>query len=391
MRHYLSLVLSSFLLCTLVYTCPVKSAPKYASIIVDGNTGRVLHQASADATSFPASLTKMMTLYLMFEALESGKLKIKQTLPVSKHAARQAPVKIYFKPGNRISVKDALLALLVRSANDVAVVVAEAIAGNETRFAQIMTNKARKLGMYNTVFRNASGLPNKQQKTTARDMVILSRALYDHFPDYYRYFSTRQFTFRGRRYRNENKLLGKVPGVDGIKTGFICASGFNLAASAARSGNRLFGVVMGGKSGKWRDQHMTQLLNTAFKKVASQPRFIPIPPTRPNYNQPISPPKRPEDSTQDIYTVETEIPQDWVIQVGAFKGAQNAHKLAAAVRGKFDLLQNSNVVITPLIKNKRKFYQAQLTGLDKSQAKNICDLLKQLGEPCQAFSQTLLK
>ncbi len=391
MRYYLSLVLRSILLCMLVYTYPAKSAPRYAAIIVDGSTGRVLHQTSADARTFPASLTKMMTLYLMFEALESGKLKIKQTLSVSKRAARQVPSKIYFKPGDGINVKDALLALLVRSANDVAVVVAEAIAGNEARFSQIMTNKARKLGMYNTVFRNASGLPNKQQKTTARDMAILSRALYDHFPDYYRYFSTRQFTFRGQRYRNYNRLLGRVPGVDGIKTGFICASGFNLAASATRSGNRLFGVVMGGQSGKWRDQRMTQLLNTAFKKVAAQPRFIPIPPARPNYNQPISPPERPDNATQDIYTVETEIPQDWAIQVGAFKGIQNARKLATAVRGKFDFLQNSRVVITPLIKNNRRFYQAQLTGLDKSQAKNICDLLKQLGEPCQAFSQDLLK
>ncbi len=292
MKKGLMLIFCSFLFGILFAAPSAISAPKYASIVVEGNSGKILHTANADTQTFPASLTKMMTLYMLFEALDSGKIKIKQTLPVSRKASRQIPAKLYVQKGDRISVRDAILALMVKSANDVAVVVAEALGGSEANFARKMTHKARELGMYNTVFKNASGVPNKYQKSTARDMATLSRALYNHFPGYYKYFKTKEFTFRGIKYHSFNKLLGKVQGVDGIKTGYINASGFNLASSAIRSGNRLFGVVMGGKSSKWRDRHMTQLLNSAFAKIRAEGRFIPTPTNRPHNIIPRSKPQR---------------------------------------------------------------------------------------------------
>ncbi len=193
--------------------------PPYASIVVDVNSGRVLQATNADAPRFPASVTKVMTLYMLFEQIERGRMKLDTPLPVSSFAARQAPSKIGFDPGETIEVEDAIKALVTKSANDVAVVVAEAIGGDQDTFAQMMTRRARALGMNNTTFRNASGLPNPEQVTTARDLTILGRAIHDHFPKYWRYFQTRNFEYAGRNYRNHNKLLGRVDGVDGIKTG----------------------------------------------------------------------------------------------------------------------------------------------------------------------------
>jgi D-alanyl-D-alanine carboxypeptidase len=204
------------------------SSPKFASIIVDGNSGAVLQSNSPDGIRHPASLTKIMTLYLLFERLESGKMKLDTEMPVSQHAADQDPTKLNLRAGQTIRVEDAIKGLVTRSANDAAVVIAEAIGGDEDDFAQMMTRKARSLGMSRTVYRNANGLPNDEQVTTARDQATLGRAIQERFPRYYKYFSTRSFTFRGQRISNHNRLLGSVDGVDGIKTGYIRASGFNL-------------------------------------------------------------------------------------------------------------------------------------------------------------------
>jgi len=237
-------------------------APPYASIVVDVNSGRVLQATNPDAPRFPASVTKVMTLYMLFEQLERGKLRLDSPLSVSANAARQAPSKIGFAPGETIEVEEAIKALVTKSANDVAVVIAEAIGGDQDTFAQMMTRKARALGMNSTTFRNASGLPNPEQVTTARDLTVLGRAVHDHFPKYWRYFQTRSFEFAGRSYRNHNKLLGRVDGVDGIKTGYTRASGFNLLTSA-RDGNRhIMAVVLGGRSGRIRDQQMASLVET---------------------------------------------------------------------------------------------------------------------------------
>jgi D-alanyl-D-alanine carboxypeptidase len=244
------------------------AAPNYASIVVDAKTGKVLYQSNADARRYPASLTKMMTLYLLFEAMERNEVSLTTRLKVSEHAASQPPSKLGLKAGDTIAVKDAILAVITRSANDVAVVIAENLAGTESGFAARMTTTARAIGMSNTTFRNASGLPDAGQVSTARDMAVLGRALQERFPDEYRYFSTRSFVWRGKRIGNHNRLLGRVAGVDGIKTGYTRASGFNLVTSVTRDKRHVVAVVLGGKTGKSRDAHMASLIAKNFKKAS---------------------------------------------------------------------------------------------------------------------------
>jgi D-alanyl-D-alanine carboxypeptidase len=240
---------------------------KYAAIVVDMNSGRTLFARNADSRRYPASLTKMMTLYVLFEELEAGNLSLNTKLTVSANAARQAPSKLGLKAGRTIKVEDALLALVTKSANDMAVVIAERISGSVSAFATRMTSTARRLGMKGTTFRNPHGLPNSGQVTTARDMVRLAQALQDDFPKYYKYFSTRSFTYRGARYRNHNNLLGRVDGVDGIKTGYTRASGFNLVTNVERGGRHIVAVVMGGKTASSRDAHMRELIAKYLPKA----------------------------------------------------------------------------------------------------------------------------
>ena len=244
-------------------------SPRYSAIIVDGNSGTTLTATDPDGLRHPASLTKIMTLYLLFERLETGKMKLDTELPVSEHAADQDPTKLDLRPGGTIKVEDAIKGLITRSANDAAVVIAEAIGGSEDEFAKMMTRKARALGMSRTVYRNANGLPNDEQVTTARDQATLGRAIQDRFPRYYRYFSTTSFTFRGQNIRNHNHLLGSVDGVDGIKTGYTRSSGFNLVTSMHRGNRFLVGVVMGGRSGGSRDAIMRGLLAENLSKGAA--------------------------------------------------------------------------------------------------------------------------
>jgi D-alanyl-D-alanine carboxypeptidase len=244
-------------------------SPRYSAIIVDGNSGTTLTATDPDGLRHPASLTKIMTLYLLFERLESGKITLDTQMPVSEHAADQDPTKLDLRVGSTIKVEDAIKGLITRSANDAAVVIAEAIGGSEDEFAKMMTRKARALGMSRTVYRNANGLPNDEQVTTARDQATLGRAIQDRFPRYYRYFSTTSFTFRGQNIRNHNHLLGSVDGVDGIKTGYTRSSGFNLVTSMHRGNRFLVGVVMGGRSGGSRDAIMRGLLAENLSKSAT--------------------------------------------------------------------------------------------------------------------------
>jgi D-alanyl-D-alanine carboxypeptidase len=235
--------------------------PPYASIVVDANSGAVLQATHADSRRYPASLTKIMTLYLLFEQLESGKLKLSSRLPVSSRAAAQPPTKLGLKPGQSIQVEDAILGLVTKSANDAAVVVAEAIGGSEPEFARMMTRRARALGMRRTTYANASGLPDSDQITTARDQALLGRAIQERFPRYYRYFATESFEFRGRTFRTHNRVMEQVDGVDGIKTGYIRASGFNLVTSMQRGRRHIVAVVIGGRSAGRRDAQMRDLLS----------------------------------------------------------------------------------------------------------------------------------
>jgi D-alanyl-D-alanine carboxypeptidase len=256
------------LLLALVAASLSPSVPNAApsSLVIDAASGRTLHAQNSDQRRYPASLTKMMTLYLLFEAIDNGKIGLNSRLRVSRRAAAQPPTKLGLRPGRTIKVRDAILALATQSANDVAVVVAEALAGSEGTFAVRMTGKARSLGMQRTTFRNASGLHNPQQQTTARDMALLGRALLsDHPAQYQRTFAMRAFSFGRSRYRNHNRLLGVYKGMDGIKTGYTSKAGFNLVASAKRGGRRIIGVVMGSPTGSRRNARMVELLDQGFR------------------------------------------------------------------------------------------------------------------------------
>jgi D-alanyl-D-alanine carboxypeptidase len=245
-------------------------SPPYADIVVDANSGQVLHEANSDALRHPASITKIMTLYLLFEQLEAGKLRLDSHLSVSSHAASQSPTKLELKPGQTIAVEDAIKGMVTKSANDAAVVVAEAIGGSEDNFGRLMTRKAHALGMTRTVYVNASGLPNNDQLTTARDQAILGRAIQERFPKYYRYFSLPSFHYRGVAMRNHNHLLGRVQGMDGIKTGYTHDSGFNLVTSVHRNGRHIVAVVLGGSSGGTRDARMRELIETHIARASTR-------------------------------------------------------------------------------------------------------------------------
>lgn len=247
-------------------------SPPYAAMVVDANTGRTMHAVNEDALRHPASVTKVMTLYLLFEQLKRGKLSLDSELTMSRRAAAMAPSKLGVPPGDTVTVEEAIKALVTRSANDVAAAIAENIAGSEEAFAARMTKKARALGMTRTVYRNASGLPNPEQVTTARDLTILARAIQEKFPKYYKYFQTRTFAWRGQTIGNHNRLLGKVEGVDGIKTGFTNASGFNLMTNARLEGRHVVGVVLGGRSGRSRDNIMANLIRTNLAKASTTGR-----------------------------------------------------------------------------------------------------------------------
>jgi D-alanyl-D-alanine carboxypeptidase len=250
-------------------------SPPTASIVMDGNSGAVIEESNPDALRHPASLTKVMTLYLLFERLDAGKIRLDTPLKVSEHAAEQAPTKLGLQPGQTIAVEDAIKAVVTKSANDAAVVIAENLGGSEEAFAAQMTQKARALGMSRTIYVNASGLPDDDQITTARDQGLLGRAIQDRFPRLYRFFSTTSFVFRGRTIRGHNHLLGSVVGVDGIKTGYTRASGFNLITSVHRDGRFIVGVVLGGRSAFERDAHMRALIDANIR-LASARRTAPV-------------------------------------------------------------------------------------------------------------------
>ena len=378
---------------------------RYASIVVDADTGQVLHAVNADTPNYPASLTKMMTLYLIFEALDKGQLTLETRLPVSKRAVGMPPSKLGLDVDDTISVEDAILALTTKSANDVAVVLAEALGGTEIKFAQMMTKRAQQLGMSRTTFRNASGLPNRGQKSTARDMVRLAQALMTNYPQYYHYFSATAFNYEGRTYRSHNRLLKSYEGADGIKTGYTRASGFNLVSSVQRDGRRIIAVVFGGKTARSRDSHMVKLLDRSFTKLASiGVKTIPAVPGRNPFQQPeamtvevaaaepaeLAPtdsrPVQPVDPASQIATtadtgdlqVDTEIlTSDWAVQVGAFSRFKAAHVSAkTALDTAPQVLAGAEVAIERVESSSAGvLYRSQLSGLHEQQARTACQEL----------------
>ena len=296
------LIAAACLVAAAVSTVPqTASAAASSAIIVDAKTGKALYSQAADARRYPASLTKLMTLYLLFDALEAHRTSLSARMTVSAHCAGQAPSKLGFKPGQTISVRDSILAIVTKSANDVACTIGEYLGGTEPAFARRMTEKAHQLGMSRTTFRNASGLPNPAQMTTARDMATLARAMQQHHPEYFSYFSTPSFVWRGIRIRNHDHLLGRVAGVNGMKTGYTRASGFNLVTSVSRGRRDIVGVVFGGRTARIRDRRMERLIAGyinkastgrvvafvpgATKQVASiDPKSLPVPQPRPSIN-----------------------------------------------------------------------------------------------------------
>jgi len=387
------------------------------SIVIDVETGQVLSQANADAITYPASLTKMMTLYLTFEALNAGRLRLDQYLPVSYQAASRAPTKLGLRPGESIAVQDLILGLVTRSANDAASVLAEGLGGSEWAFAEQMSRKARQLGMTSTAYRNASGLPDPDQYTTARDEAQLALALYRDFPREYRYFATRQFYFRGNIIHNHNHLLDWYDGADGIKTGYIGASGFNLAASAVRNGHRLIGVIMGGPSAGTRDREMAALFDRGFQDVGAGTtmvahREVPTPavaeaeptPPPPSRDRPgmitkaasrlaahLSPFAKAEAAPLVHEQRAAPAGEHWSIQLGAFHAETAAVKAAHAAANLAGARRKPLQIVEPAKADKERLYRVRLLNFTPQEAWNACIALHKKKIECSVVPVTGLK
>ncbi len=391
-------------------------AAKYAAIVIEENSGKVLFSRSADSLRYPASLTKIMTLYLVFEELASGRLEIDSKMGVSRLAAGRSPSKLYLKTGQSITVENAIYALVTKSANDVATAIAEHLSGSEREFAKRMTRKARALGMSRTTFRNASGLPHSKQRSTARDMALLAVAMRRDFPQFYDFFSAQSFRWKGQKFRNHNSLLSAYKGTDGIKTGYINASGFNLVASVERRGVRLIGVVFGGKTGRSRDRHMMQILDASFKRakpadLGKQIAAVRVLPKRkttiPPKNLPVAPPNRRNvranvdvsvaDATAYLdtnrrtnSTSEDSFETIWSVQIGSFAKRANAHKAAARARRVADnVLGQSPARLTLVTRGNLPLWRVRFNNLDEDQARSACAALFAKGRPCFAVQEQL--
>lgn len=362
-------------------------ARRYASIIVDEKTGTVLHAANPDSRIQPASLTKMMTLYIVFEALRSKRMTLETELTVSKRAARRPSSRLGLKKGQTISVRDIIGALITKSANDAATVVAESLAGTETRFAQIMTARARQLGMTRTVFTNASGLPDRRQVSTARDMAKLAMALRRDFPEYFKFFSMKSFKYRGRNHRNHNRLLRQYEGTDGIKTGYVRASGYNIVVSIERDGHRLIAAVFGGRSAGRRDRHAKLLLRRTFKMLAENDRL-----DSPGSKTAKAHAPRPNRGSKRItlariapadISEDEELNDDgWSVQVGSFPRFAPAHLAAGRAARLVPALRGARVVVESSASSQEHLYLSRLSGLTEKRANSACEALKKKQMPC---------
>ena len=389
--------------------------PRYASIILEESSGKVLFSRNADKQLRPASLTKIMTLYLMFEALQQKKVTMGTRMKVSRTAASRSPSKLYLKPGHTITVKNAILALVTKSANDVATVVAEHLGGgSEREFARKMTRKAKSLGMSRTIFRNASGLPHSSQYSTARDMARLGMAVRRDFPQYFHYFSRTQFNWNGRKFKNHNRLLKTFQGTDGIKTGYTNAAGFNLVATAERNGVRLIGVVFGGKTGRSRDKHMVSILGKQFKRVKTiQVKRLPAPslpaprpaeilqatakPAPVGVRAPVSSAPQPAIAPFSVAApprpprLLDAPPQQWSIQVGSFSRRISAHKAAiSARRTAGTVLTRRPAQLSLVIHGQIPLWRVQFRKLEEDEARAACAALFSAGSACIALPDDVL-
>ena len=413
-RFFFLLIVSTTL--AVVLFAPQPSFARYASIVVNETTGKVMYSRNADKKLFPASLVKVMTLYLVFEQLEQGKMTLDTRMKVSKVAASRSPSKLWLKAGSTITVRDAVMALITKSANDAATVISEHIGGTEREFAKRMTRKAKALGMNRTNFRNASGLPHSLQHSTARDMARLAIAIRKDFPQYFKLFKTQKYSWNGKSFRNHNTLLKNFNGTDGIKTGYTRASGFNLIATVERGGIRLVGVVFGGRTGKTRDKHMRVLLTKHFKQAGSlsvpllrkaqapspvKRSTVKAPPRRPS-SVPLGQSKhsvqlasaRPEPRPARSDLPELADPQpalpveaeEWGIQIGSFAQRSRAHIAARDARAAADSVIGLNPAhLQQVLFGSVTFWQVRFGGFDEDTAREACTRIHQTGMPCIAL------
>lgn len=392
------------------------SQPKYAAIVVDAKTGEVMYAKRADSPRYPASITKVMTLYLAFEALAAGRIHLDDPVVISPRAAAQAPTKLGLRPGETLTVDQAMQALAIKSANDIAVALAEKLGGSEARFAAMMTLRAQELGMQNTRFVNASGLPDSRQISTARDIAILSRAVMRDYPQYYKLFSQQSFTFRGVTMRNHNGLLGRMPGVDGLKTGFTNASGFNIAVSAVRDNRRLITVVLGAPSTAVRNNNAEDLILTGFDVMARRDRgekitiaqnlFEPEPSgpiTRPSIEQgdddqeglkivlASASPTSGASRTKIVEPSKSALRDKkasgkWAVQVGAFKSKADAKEQLAFVTKRFG--KHFDPAAGEVAGKAGGAYRARFSGYTEASAKDACQALKAKRLACMVIRPT---
>ena len=364
---------------------PVASSAGYADIVIDEATGQVVHATAPDQLRHPASLTKMMTLYLAFQEIATKQMSLNQYLPISANAAAQSPSKLGLRAGQRIRVEDALLGVVTESANDAAVVLGEWMGGSEEGFAEKMNQQALALGMKHTHFQNPSGLPDPDQVTTARDMATLGRALIENFPQFYPYFSHDSFTYAGLYHHNHNHLMDRYDGMDGIKTGYIRASGFNLVASAKHGNTRLIGVVFGGKSAVSRDNLMAQLLDASFVRVAQLKRSQPALAQNGAHADdaqgdaadpsPVAP--------APVTASPAPTPSAWGVQIGTYTDADVAQQALASARQSLpDLLAQARAEVQPVKTGEATSYRARFTGFDQGAAQSLCAALTKQGQSC---------
>ena len=335
---------------------------KKAAIVIDFDTEEVLFEVNADTRNYPASLTKIMTLYIVFDYIKKGNLSYDSQLSVSSVAASRSPSKLYLEEGSSIKVRDAVNALIIKSANDVATVVAENIAGTEKEFAKLMTQYAKNLGMRSTTFKNASGLPNRAQLTTARDIAKLSHALISNFPNEYKLFSNTKFSYKGKTYKTHNKLMLSYEGADGIKTGYIKASGFQLAFSAVRDNKRLIGIIFGGDSGSQRNKSLKFIMDKEFAELNIKPN------------------NKKEIVTKEIKEVKKN---NYSIVVGTFKYRNNAEKQIKLIKSKYPVSTKDKISNIVLIKvSGKQLYESRFENFSKQEAYTACKRLKKYNRDC---------
>lgn len=395
--------------------------PKYAAFVIHEGSGDVLFSRYADSRRYPASLTKMMTLYVLFEDIESGRIKLDDEIKISARAAGQPASKLGIKKGTTIKVETAIEALVIKSANDVATAVAEHVSGSEVAFARRMTRTARDLGMRSTTFRNASGLPNRRQVTTARDMAKLAIRLRQDFPARQNYFKQSSFAWNGKKYRSHNNVLRSFSGATGLKTGYTRASGYNLATSATRDGHPLVGIVLGGRSGATRDRHMRQIMSKAYAAIKARTSRIktaftepPRPSLKPGKEPPTNLPvvmaslvDTPATSTADSLNLQAledaiaslapapigqgdadadQEPRDWSVQLGAYRQQIHAmQRLSNLNEDVTTIAPDAERTIVPKTLGGRTLYRARYADVTEAEAAAICDTLKPQGEDCLAL------